>query len=121
MDKITINISDVAEKDKPAKTPDKLSADETIKLETTAAQEEINAKIKNIEQTFAIRKWLAISVIGSAILWFFVIIFFLVLQDFTSHKLDDAIMVTLLSTTTANVFALTYIVLKGFFKNQPPL
>jgi hypothetical protein len=60
------------------------------------------------------RKWLAEWATAAVSLWLFSVL--LILINKVHLELSDAVIITLLGTTTLNVLGLTYIVLKGHFR-----
>jgi hypothetical protein len=62
------------------------------------------------------RKWLAVWATTVVTLWLIAVILILI----NKHKFDlsDTVLVTLLGTTTLNILGLSYIVLKGHFKEH---
>lgn len=59
------------------------------------------------------RKWLAYWSVSVVSFWLLSVLLILVFNQFLA--LSDAVLITLLTTTTLNILGLTFIVLKGHF------
>ncbi|MBR4265146.1 MAG: hypothetical protein IKQ46_03730 [Bacteroidales bacterium] len=66
------------------------------------------------------RKSLASWTIGIISAWLFSVVVIFVLIGIGVLSFNDSVIITLLSTTTANILALGLVVLKGIFKDNSP-
>lgn len=72
-------------------------------------------EMERFKQNTQDRKWLALWSAWVVSLWLFAVILILLLNGVLN--LSDAVLITLLTTTTFNILGLTFIVLKGHFNS----
>jgi hypothetical protein len=77
-------------------------------------------QLRRLAQDTRQRKTLTGRVTSFAAMWILAVLVIVVLVGATSFHLPEAVLVTLLGTTTANVLGLTVIVLKGMYDREPP-
>lgn len=73
-------------------------------------------KDKRYQQDTSDRRWLAIWTAAVVTLWLGVVLVILFKNKWL--RLSDAVIITLLGTTTLNVLGLSFIVLRGHFKTD---
>lgn len=74
--------------------------------------------VKKLGSDIEDRKWLAKWSACIVTIWLVVVITILVTNNYYSLYLSDAVLITLLGTTTLNILGLSFIVLRGHFSSS---
>lgn len=96
-----------------------LNRDLDIDSDDINFQKEIRGlEVKKINSDIEDRKWLAKWSAYVVSGWLIFVIIILVTNNYYSLYLSDAVLITLLGTTTLNILGLSFIVLRGHFSSS---
>ena len=77
------------------------------------------AKVAQFKSEHKMREWLTNVLLTVTVMWMLLILLIIVAVGKGSLKLSDTVLVTLITTTTANVAGFLYIVVKYLFNFDP--
>lgn len=80
--------------------------------------EQLSQNISQNSEVHKLRQNLAPIILTITVIWMILILIVIVAVGKNDLKLSDSVLITLITTTTANVFGFLYIVVKYYFPNN---